>query len=360
VTFTRSHRMAATATAETILRPGLAVARRGWAAGWLPPAGRQLLGVPLALKLAGANAVVLMTAIGLAIGHEGLSRSDFLLLGAALVLSFVISTVLVILALEPVRALERTARRILAGELDARVEVSVLADRDVRRVAHVLNNLLEAITSERERIRDLAVRVVSAHDDERARVARELEDSTAQGLAALLYEIRGELDRTADEATRARLERLLGMAGSNLEELRSITSVVHPRVLTDLGLAPALQWLARGVRKRHDIHVAVNSSPPAPQLRPVISAALFAVAREAVGRAVETGGTARISMWLEVDGHEAQLRVDCDGQRLTPGQVDDLERALRERVGLVDGQVTIEQRDADGMAVTALIPMNTT
>lgn len=331
--------------------------RPGAFQGWFPPAGRQLLGVPLALKMAGANAVVLVTAIGIALSHGGLDRSDVPLIGAALVVSFVLSTVLVILALEPVRALERTARRILAGETEARVEVSVLADRDVRRVAHVVNNLLEALTSERERIRDLAVRVVSAHDDERARVARELEDSTAQGLAALLYEIRGELDRTTDPETSARLERLLAMASNNLEELRSITSVVHPRVLTDLGLVPALQWLARGVRKRHDIRVSVSSEPPVPQLRPVIAATLFAVARDAMERAADVAHATGIAANLAVTDDQARLLLTHDGSALDDLQIAELEHALRQRVGLVDGTISVRE-DSGSTVIAATIPLS--
>lgn len=352
--------MVATAIPNTLRGTGPASLRRPGPASWLSPAGRQLLGVPLALKLAGANAVVLVTAIALAIGHQGLGRGDIPVLGAALALSFVVSTVLVVLALEPVRALERTAKRILSGELDARVEVSVLADRDVRRVAHVVNNLLETLTSERERIRDLAVRIVSAHDDERARVARELEDSTAQGLAALLYEIRGELDRTAEEETRLRLERLLAMAGSSLEELRAITSVVHPRVLTDLGLAPALLWLARGVRRRHDIHVTVNSTPPAPQLRPVIAAAIFAVARDVMERAAQRRDTSEITTALSVDDSEAQLVIRHNGADGDAGDLAELERTLRQRVGLVEGLITVTQGAGQGTTVSAVVPLITT
>ena len=344
----------AVAVSHSAVRPRPLTPRSSGA--WLPPAGRLLLGVPLALKMAGANAVVLVTAIGAAMAHGSLGRGDIPLLGSALVLSFVVSTVLVVLALEPVRALERTARQILAGDLDARVQVSILADRDVRRIAGVMNNLLDALTSERERIRDLAVRVVSAHDDERAHVARELEDSTAQGLAALLYELRAELDRTEDEATRRRLERLLGMAGSSLEELRSVTSAVHPRVLTDLGLVPALEWLARGARRRHDIRVSVTAPRPAPPLRPVLAAALFSVAREAMEHAAARPGTSEVNVILAVEDAGIRLVLDNDG---TPPRDEDraaMESALRGRIGLVDGWVSVEATARGGTAITAMVP----
>jgi two-component system, NarL family, sensor kinase len=280
-------------------------------------------------------------------------------LAGALAVSFAISTALVILALEPVRALERAGRRILAGELDARVEISVLADRDVRRISLVMNNLLEALTSDRERIRDLAMRVVAAHEEERATIARELEDSTAQGLAALLYELRAEADRTAEAEARDRLERLIDMLGGSLEELRAVTSVVHPRVLTDLGIGPALQWLARCVRSRHGVLVDVATSKPAPRLRAPLAAAIFAAARDATTQAASIISVSQIRIALEVDAHWAQLLVEADGQPLTTSQRGLLTEALQQRVGLVDGSVSVEPsvKGGGGTAVVVIIPL---
>jgi signal transduction histidine kinase len=324
---------------------------------WLPQRGRQLLGVPLALKLAGANVIVLTPVMAAAWAHSDFSREDIPVLAVALAVSFAISTALAVLALEPVRALERAGRRILAGELDARVQVSILADRDVRRVALVMNNLLEALTSERERIRELALRVVAAHDDERARIARELEDSTAQGLAALLYELRAEFDRTTDADLRNRLRRLSDMLGGSIEELRTVTSVVHPRVLTDLGIGPALQCFARGMRSRYGVLVDVTIPHPAPWLPASLAAALFAAAREAGECLASIIDASHIRIALEVEARCAQLVVESDGEPLPSRQRSVLTEALRQRVGLVEGWGSIEQSAKGGTAVVVIIPI---
>lgn len=336
------------------LLPKGSLPRPGPAGVWIPPAGRLVLGVPLALKMAGANAVVLVAALLAMAMKGGLTVADAPVLIGALAASFAISTLLVYLALEPVRALERAAREILEGDYDARVGVSVLADRDVRRIAAVMNKLLDTLTSDRERIRELGVRVVSAQDDERARVARELEDTAAQRVAALLYELRAELDRTTDRQAIFRLERLLGMAGGALEELRSVMSSVYPRVLTDLGLAPAIEWLARGVRKRHHITVTVNAAKPPPRLRPVVAAALFTVARDALSRAAARFGTTMISVNLRVDDLSAQLLVEDDGH--PDSTKDALPPPVRERIALVDGWIATERTSKGGTAVLAVIP----
>lgn len=325
-------------------------------AAWLPPAGRVVLGVPLALKLAGANALVVVAIGAAAWAHGLLTWEDFPLLALVVGVSMAISTTLAILALEPVRALERTAREILAGDMKARVRVSVLADRDVRRIAHVMNELISRLTSERERIRELALRVVSAEDGERARAARELEDSTAQALAAILYEIRGEIDRTADPQVKDRLERLADMSAGTIEELRSVTSSMHPRVLTDLGLVPALEWLARGVRNRHDIVVNLSVPRPAPRLPSSAVAVLFAVAREALARAAARPGTSRIDVGLSIDEHYAQLVVSDNGSPVPDEASADALPVLRERVGLVNGSVSLEQTSDGGTAALAIIP----
>ena len=66
---------------------------------------------------------------------------------------------------------------------------SILADRDMARVGTTLNTLLDRLTEDRERVRRLAGQVISAQDEERARIARELHDSTAQMLAALMLQL---------------------------------------------------------------------------------------------------------------------------------------------------------------------------
>ena len=111
------------------------------------------------------------------------------ILGVALGLSLVVNLGLVYVALRPLNDLEAAAARVSAGDLRARVAPSMPRRPRHGALGTTLNTLLDKLTEDRARVRRLAAQVISAQDEERARVARELHDSTAQMLAAVMLQL---------------------------------------------------------------------------------------------------------------------------------------------------------------------------
>ena len=91
----------------------------------------------------------------------------------SLAVTLLLNAALVWWALLPLRELEATTRRVSRGELDARVAEQRLADRDIARIGATLNQLLDGVTADRRRMRQLASQVINAGDQERAHIARE-------------------------------------------------------------------------------------------------------------------------------------------------------------------------------------------
>ena len=114
---------------------------------------------------------------------------------------------------------------------------SPIADPDVARVGTTINALLDELNAERTRLRQLASEIIHAGDRERATLARELHDSTAQRLAAMLYQLSAAARDIPDDKVSDRLLGIREIAGDVLEEVRTIAHTVHPAVLDDLGLA---------------------------------------------------------------------------------------------------------------------------
>src|SRR5258705_5194732 len=152
----------------------------------------RALRVPLLGKLVGANLLIVLAALLVVVAERQgvLPGNAVFILGVALGLSLVVNLGLVYVALRPLSDLETAAARVSGGDLEARVAPSRLADRDMARVGTTLNTLLDNLTNDRARVRRLAAQVISAQDEERARVARELHDSTAQMLAAVMLPLR--------------------------------------------------------------------------------------------------------------------------------------------------------------------------
>ena len=267
-----------------------------------------------------------------------------------LLATLVINAALVYWALLPLRALEAAAARVSAGNLEARVPRSPLADRDIVRIGATLNQLLDHVTADRVRMRHLASQVISAGDQERAHIARELHDSTAQSLSALEMLVMTSLRETPPGPLHERLGVIREITVEALTEVRTLSHNVHPRVLDDLGLASALEFLARRTREGSGgaVAVRVSSDVSAPVPAPVESV-LYRVAQEAVRNAVRHGRPRDLHITLAADAREAHLEVTDDGRGFDVAAADAARTGMgiflmRERLALIDGQLDITSR----------------
>ena len=328
---------------------------------------QRVLRFPLAGKLAGANVLIVVVALTTAFllhGSEPRDREMLVILGLALAVGLAVNLALVTVALRPLRALESTAARVRLGDFEARVVASPLADPDVRRVGDALNLLLDELVADRGRIRRLAAEVIRAGDAERARLARELHDSTAQTLAAVVMQLAaatGEAQRT-ELATR--LESIKAAALDALEEVRLLSLTVHPRVLDDLGLPAALNNLAREAGRTAGFDIDVVAPDTIAELPPDRASILYRVAQEAVGNAVRHGRPTHVCIRLEVDDGMATVEVTDDGAGFDVDAARNTSGlgifSMRERAALVGGSFQIVSRPGSGARVRASVPVGPT
>ncbi len=324
----------------------------------------RILRVPLLAKLAGANLLIVLSAmIGVAIERNlNVPGSAVSILGLALGASLIVNLALVYVALRPLSDLEATATRLTSGDMEARVPSSVLADRDIARVGSTLNALLDRLTEDRARERRLAAQVISAQDEERARVARELHDSTAQILTAVMLQLGAAARESASPALDARIATLRELAAEALEEVRSLSHTMHPRVLDDLGLAAALEWLARQARAQgtSDVHVAATEfQPPLPA---PLAAAFYRVAQEAIRNAARHGEAEHVNVQLRQEGTTAILEISDDGLGFDVASAEKRRPgmglfSMRERIGLVNGRLSVSSAPGRGTRVMAKVPL---
>ncbi|MBK9979517.1 MAG: sensor histidine kinase [Gemmatimonadetes bacterium] len=324
-----------------------------------------ILQVPLAAKLAGANALLVIVAL---VAATIVRRGGFgdlpvtVVFGGAMIGSALVNLVLVSLALRPLADLESTAQRIWRGDLTARVPRSMLADGNLQRVGGALNVLLDGLAADRARLRELTSRVISAGDEERAHIARELHDSTAQSLAALLMELSVVIRENHDPHDGERLERIRRIASDVLDEVRMLAQTVHPRVLDDLGIGAALQHLSRESEARGSIRIEVVVEDSAHEIGPAVCSVLYRVAQEALNNALRHAHATCVMMRAGVSGRVAGLEVSDDGVGF---RTDDADRrrpgmgifTMRERMALVDGALEIESAPGRGTRVIASVPL---
>ncbi len=325
------------------------------------PTGERLaaLRIPLAIKLSGANLFVVATLYGAwllagGVGHAGVVT----LVGVCLVIHFG----LVLVALRPIRDVEAVARQAWRGDYGVSVEARSV-DGGPLRVESMFNTLFSTLVADRARARALATEVIAAGDRERSAIARQLHDTTAQHLAALLYQLSSVARDVPDARLAARMRDVRDAAENILEEVRRLSDVVHPTVLEDLGLEAALQKLARDTSLGTAIDFDVAVDLASQRLPRGLESTLFRVAQEAVQNATRHGAPNRVRIALRRVAPSAVLEVHDDGRGfsladVTQGPLLAGLRSMRERLALVDGSLEIDTAVGNGTTVCAAVPLD--
>jgi signal transduction histidine kinase len=327
--------------------------------GIVRAAVRRFLSTPLVKKLIVADLVINITAL-VVVQRAPQETSTEILVGAFLV-TLALNGLLVYWALLPLRTLEETARRVSKGNLGARFAAPAMGDRNIARIGATFNDLLDGLTADRARVRYLASQVISAGDAERAHIARELHDSTAQALTALEMILSSALRDPEHGATAERIRMMRDITTQALGEVRTLSHNVHPRVLDDLGLVAALEHLARRTREQSHLAVWVASDERETTPAPVASV-LYRVAQSALNNAVRHARGTEVHVTIRTDREKASMEIVDNGVGF---DVDAVERGrngmglfiMRERLGLVSGVLTVTSALGRGTVVRATVPL---
>ena len=324
----------------------------------------RLLKLPLAVKLIGAQAVVLALCGGLALllGWRPDDRGEVVLLATVAMSGLPFTVFLVVLALRPLRQLESIARQIGDGDYTARVPDMLTADRRMMRVSRTFNTLLDQLTEERNRMRDLASAVIRRGDEQRSRAAFELHESTAQSIASVSWQLGAIAKDVTDADLEHRLLFVQRVTENVLEDVRKLAETMHPRVLNDLGLAAALTQLARQCENESEVRITANVDRAlAKTLDPLTAAALYNTALEAVWNAIRHGKPKSIRIWLFGQRSSIRLEIIDDGHGF---DVEAAERkhhrgtgifAMRDRLALVNAHLVVESSLGSGTRICAYI-----
>ena len=203
-------------------------------------------------------------------------------------------------------------------------------------------------------LRDARARIIAAADAERRRIERDLHDGAQQRLVALSLtlgmaesRLKADPDAAAELISQAREEASLAV-----KELRELASGIHPALLSERGLGPALEALA----SRAPVPTTVEGVPAQRLPAPVESAAYFVTA-EALTNVAKYAGAMSAAVMLTVDHGRLRLLVRDDGA----GGADPLKgsglRGLNDRVEALDGVLHVDSPPGLGTTVIAEIPL---
>ena len=209
-----------------------------------------------------------------------------------------------------------------------------------------------------ESLRLMGGRLLSAQEEERQRIARELHDDIGQDLAVLIVRTQKVIESCSDEALRDSIEQLHANARLISEKVRRLSHELHASELDYIGLATSLEMLCRDVSQNAPFDLTCSCKEiPAPLDRNV-SVALYRVAQESLHNIVKHAAAARVEVELLCADTTLILRVKDDGHGFDPDSVRPTGLGLismRERMNLIGGVFTVFSAPEKGTTVEARV-----
>ena len=247
--------------------------------------------------------------------------------------------------------------------------------RDQQRAAAALEQQVvertTQLTAANDAMQRLTTRLLQLQDEERRRIARDLHDVTAQNLGAIavnLAHLRRVVTDLPPEAQTLVTESV-ALADDVLQHIRTLSYLLHPPLLDQLGLAAALQWYISGFTKRSGVHVDLAIAPEIERLSPDIETALFRIVQESLTNIHRHSGSASARITLVKQGQNIGLHVKDQGvgmlDEASGETLDSVQRlglgilGMRQRVRQFGGTLDI-QTGQHGTEIIATVPVGAT
>lgn len=332
----------------------------------------QILAVNSAIVFLGAAAGTTLTR---ALAHRPELQLTVVFAVLGLVLSIAANYVLLRMALKPLLVLQTVSELVAQGDLNARAEENPNGEPNLTRLAHTFNTMLDRLEEDtldleysRQLTERLTQQVLSAQEEERRRIARELHDETAQSLATMALYIDTTLQDGRDLPPRVQqgLHNLRDVTDRTLQGVRGIIADLRPSLLDDLGLAAALRWQVQNRLEATGVRADLQVRGEGRRLSAPIETALYRVLQETVTNILKHAHAHYVEIDLDLSQpNVVTARVEDDGRGFDPQCLDTPQHngrgvgifGMQERVNLVGGTLQIDSAPGEGTEVRITIPL---
>ena len=216
------------------------------------------------------------------------------------------------------------------------------------------------------RLKHLAHQVLSAQEDERKKISRELHDEVVQTLTGInvhLGSLRVEIGANEEKISRdiAKTQRLVE---KSVDIVHRFARDLRPALLDDLGLIPALVAYLKAFKKRTGLHAKLEVFSAVEHLSNAKRTVLYRVAQAALVNVAQHAHASSVSLRIHKVGHSIRMEIRDDGRAFDVERALDPKRnkrlgliGMRERVEMIGGRFTIESSLGNGTLVSAAIPL---
>jgi two-component system sensor histidine kinase DegS len=222
---------------------------------------------------------------------------------------------------------------------------------------------------QQENVESYIQQITRAQEDERKRIARDLHDDVSPGILILIQKLDNlsATQRLKLATVKEKLQELRGQAVEALEALRATAQGLRPRIIDDLGLVAALEWIAEELEKDQPIQIKVEATGIRQALPPETQIVLFRIAQEALNNIRKHAKASLTTIKLENNEKDITMTITDNGQGFeVPVRAEDLVSAGRfglmgmyERARLLNGSLQIKSEPGQGTELTVSLPRNT-
>jgi len=238
--------------------------------------------------------------------------------------------------------------------------------KNSRQMALEHSQLESVILQRTAELQNLSQRLLKVQDEERRKLSRDLHDTTGQTLAALKIAVSFLQENSKHDPSQMRLAfDVTQLADQAIQEIRTMSYLLHPPLLDEVGFACAAEWYIEGFAKRSGVNVNLDIAADLERLPTSMETALFRVLQESLTNVHRHSGAAQVtvSFWNQLEKIILEIRDDGCGipaERLV--QLRDTNEGtgvglagMRERMQELNGKLEIES-DAHGTIMRAIVP----
>jgi PAS domain S-box-containing protein len=253
-------------------------------------------------------------------------------------------------------------------QLEVELTVSPLVDPQgkVTGASAIGRDITERKRLERS-LHQLSIRILRAQDEERRRIAREIHDTTVQKLALLSMNL-AQMNQTQMKGATAPgpkpaiVENSQQLATECVQELRTLSYLLHPPMLDELGLASALKIYVEGIEQRSGVAITTEIEPGLPRLDTDSEMAMFRVAQESLSNVLRHSGSKTVRICLSKN-NGLEMKIIDEGNGIAAKSVAKEPQAglgvgilgMNERMSQLGGKLMIDS-GPHGTTVTATVP----
>ncbi len=264
--------------------------------------------------------------------------------------------------------LDLQARRKDGGTFDAEISLSYFQAAQETLAVAFLSDISkrktdeQAIRRQREDLRNLAGRLMTAQDDERRRIARDLHDDLSQKLAYLAMDIGKLVSQHSNQELQADLRLMQRRAADAAESVRRISHQLHPSILDDIGLEAALEQYCEEFQERSGIRTYFSAQDVPDSLPRGVASSIYHIFQESLRNVSKHSEAKETFVTLECAANVLRLTVRDEGIGLSPNQPQSGTSigivGMKERAHLVNGTVEIDSKSGEGTEVSVVVPLS--